>query len=199
MVLAEHPPLVNSLTTPTTELESLLSPTPQRVPRTFRIAVTIAILALAGACSDEPPEDAAATSPSSTTAASTSTGPAASGTATATGSTSYPAAATPMFTEGEQTAGVVQAAPDPARVFEHVRYLAVEIGPRKLAFPAWQFVNGKVLEGIPEVLGELHETVGPWMAISFFLNPSEAIGRSPLEALRAGDVDAALEAARDLP
>jgi len=110
-------------------LESLLSPTPQSVPRTFGIAMTIAVLAFAGACSNDTPEDAAATSPSSISTPSTSSEAAGAGTATAAGSTTAPAAGTPTPTEREQTAGV-QADPDPARVLEHIRYLAVEIGPR---------------------------------------------------------------------
>ncbi len=126
MVLAEHPPLVRSFTTPTTELESLLPPTPQSVPRTLGIAVAIAIIAVAAACSDDAPEGAATTSTPTTTSSSaepSTPGTASPGVTTEAGPTTAPS-------EGGQTAEITQPTPDPARVLEHVRYLAEEIGIR---------------------------------------------------------------------
>ena len=65
-------------------------------------------------------------------------------------------------------------------------------------YPACQFDAGlgEVVAGVPEVLGAL-EGQGGWVALDFLLAPDEALaGRSPIEALRAGDAAAVLRVAR---
>jgi hypothetical protein len=72
------------------------------------------------------------------------------------------------------------------------RLLALDIGRHGQAYPAWQFVRGGVLSGLEPVLEAL-----AWMQLSFFLGASPWLDdRSPLEALRAGELDAVLRAAR---
>lgn len=81
------------------------------------------------------------------------------------------------------------------RVRSH-RLLAVDIGRHGQAYPAWQFVRGGVLTGLEAALGALTEH-DAWMQLSFFLGATPFLDdRSPLEALRAGDADAVLRAAR---
>lgn len=66
------------------------------------------------------------------------------------------------------------------------------------AFPVWQLVDGKVLPGLSEVLRALHPTIDSWMALAFFLNVHSALGgRTPLDALRAGDTEEVLRCARN--
>jgi hypothetical protein len=76
------------------------------------------------------------------------------------------------------------------------RLLAIDIGRHGHAYPAWQFVRGGVLPGLEATLDALdgHDA---WMQLSFFLGASPRLDdRSPLEALRAGALDAVLQAAR---
>ena len=57
-------------------------------------------------------------------------------------------------------------------------------------YPACQFQNGEVLPGIAEVVRGL-EGQGAWAILDFLLAPDGALdGRSPLEALRQGDLGA---------
>ena len=70
----------------------------------------------------------------------------------------------------------------------------------RLLFPDWQFdpegPDG-VIAGLPEVLRELRGPLSPLARIRWFLTPKSLIeGRTPLEALRAGDVDSAVAEAR---
>ncbi len=133
MVNADPPPLVRPLTTPTTELESPLPLTPQSVPRTLSLAVALAILAGGVACSDA---DTGAASPAA--GSTLTTAPAGSGTPAPTEATS-PAAGGPATTAtgtaaSEGSPGTrptdPEAPPDFARALQHVRHLAVDIGPR---------------------------------------------------------------------
>jgi hypothetical protein len=58
------------------------------------------------------------------------------------------------------------------------------------AYPAIQFGDGEVLEGIPEVLAGMADA-SPWSVLDFLLAPDEALdGRSPLAALRTGEFPA---------
>lgn len=75
--------------------------------------------------------------------------------------------------------------------------LALAVGRRAYAFPAWQFdARLGLLPGIDEVFRALAEH-DPWMQLSFMLNPNAALSeRTPLEALRAGERETVLRAAR---
>ena len=65
-------------------------------------------------------------------------------------------------------------------------------------YPAWQLADGKLLDGLTDVLAVLvQHDLGPWDVMSFFLRTdTEREGESPLQALRAGRLDVALRAAR---
>jgi biotin operon repressor len=75
--------------------------------------------------------------------------------------------------------------------------LAVERGKHGYVYPAWQFVDGDTLVGLPEVLRSLDPSIDPWMTLAFFLNRSSALGGiTPLEALRQGDVEEVVRVAK---
>ncbi len=76
--------------------------------------------------------------------------------------------------------------------------LAIKDGGR-LRYPIWQFdAEGPdgVVEGMPEVLAELRLTT-QLGKISWFVSPKRALdGMTPIDALHAGDIDAAIAEAR---
>ena len=58
-------------------------------------------------------------------------------------------------------------------------------------FPAWQFSNGNMLKGLPEVLEVLNriDWMDDWGRILFFLNPRDSLeGKRPLDLLRNGEI-----------
>jgi hypothetical protein len=68
-------------------------------------------------------------------------------------------------------------------------------GKRGYAYPAFQFEDGKTLDGLKEVLDALsgHD---PWMQSIFFANGNDRLnGRTPLDALRQGKTEAVVRAA----
>ena len=68
-------------------------------------------------------------------------------------------------------------------------------GKRGYAYPAFQFEDGKTLDGLKEVLAALsgHD---PWMQSIFFANGNDRLnGRTPLDALRQGKTEAVVRAA----
>jgi hypothetical protein len=68
-------------------------------------------------------------------------------------------------------------------------------GKRGYAYPAFQFEDGKALDGLKEVLVALsgHD---PWMQSIFFANGNDRLnGRTPLDALRQGKTEAVVRAA----
>jgi hypothetical protein len=68
-------------------------------------------------------------------------------------------------------------------------------GKRGYAYPAFQFEDGKTLDGLKEVLLALNGH-DPWMQSIFFANGNDRLhGRTPLEALRQGETDAVVRAA----
>jgi len=75
---------------------------------------------------------------------------------------------------------------------------AWEKDQRNLRYPAWQIYRGKLLPGLREVLAVLGDKNLPVLSIiSFFLYPSEDLdGKSPLECLRANNVDGVIEHAK---
>jgi hypothetical protein len=72
------------------------------------------------------------------------------------------------------------------RIFEHL-------------FPACQFQNGKILDGIEEIVKGMN-TYGEWMTLSFLTSPSPRIhgDKRPIDLLRAGKKKAVLRAVRQL-
>lgn len=68
-------------------------------------------------------------------------------------------------------------------------------GRRGYAYPAFQFENGKTVDGLKEVLDALsgHD---PWMQSIFFANENDRLNRStPVEALHQGKTGAVVRAA----
>jgi len=68
-------------------------------------------------------------------------------------------------------------------------------GKRGYAYPAFQFEDGKTLDGLKEVLDALrgHD---PWMQSIFFANGNDRLNRrTPLDALRRGETEAVVRAA----
>jgi hypothetical protein len=75
------------------------------------------------------------------------------------------------------------------------RLFAVRVGP-SWRYPAWQFVDGELLPGLPDVLAALRH-VSPWAAAAFLLSRNARLGaRRPLDVLRHGEIDAVTRAAR---
>lgn len=76
------------------------------------------------------------------------------------------------------------------------KLLALAVGRRGYAYPAWQFAARGILPGLEAVLTDLGVEDG-WMRVSFFLSPDPRLdGATPLEALRRGEVEAVRRAAR---
>ena len=68
-------------------------------------------------------------------------------------------------------------------------------GRRGYAYPAFQFEDGKTLAGLKEVLDALGDQ-DPWMQSIFFANRNDRLnGKTPIEALRQGDLESVLRAA----
>jgi len=68
--------------------------------------------------------------------------------------------------------------------------LALPLGAGALGFPSWQFTDTGLLSGLDVVLHDLgvHD---PWMSAAFFLSSDLRLGgRTPLEVLLSGDVEA---------
>jgi hypothetical protein len=68
-------------------------------------------------------------------------------------------------------------------------------GKRGYAYPAFQFEDGKTLDGLKEVLDALNGH-DPWMQSIFFANGNDRLNhRTPLDALRQGETEAVVRAA----
>jgi len=63
-----------------------------------------------------------------------------------------------------------------------------EASQAAVRFPAWQFLGGNVLPGLPEVLAVFakEDWLDDWTRVVFFLN-RRADGKRPLDLLRAGE------------
>jgi len=73
--------------------------------------------------------------------------------------------------------------------------LAIAIGRRGYAYPAWQLTDRDVLTGLRDVLQHLagHDA---WSRLVFFLTPNARLRNStPLKKLRAGEVEGVVKAA----
>ncbi len=67
---------------------------------------------------------------------------------------------------------------------------------RTYVYPAWQFVHGQTLPELEQVLKHLG-VQDPWMQTAWILNGNSRLeGRSPLEMLRSGNLEAVLDAAQ---
>ena len=80
--------------------------------------------------------------------------------------------------------------------FRAGRLIALEAGARGRRYPAWQFedeIAGGPLEGVLDVLKGLN----CWTIYRFFTTPDSTLeDETPVEVLRRGDIEAAVEAAR---
>jgi hypothetical protein len=66
----------------------------------------------------------------------------------------------------------------------------------ELVYPAWQFIDGKVLSGLDQVLAFLKED-GAWTQIIFLLTGDIRLeGATPLEKLQKGEIDSVVWAAK---
>ncbi len=75
--------------------------------------------------------------------------------------------------------------------------IAIPRGARRYGFPACQFLADRVVPGLDRVLvaSFLRD---PWAQLGMLLTPAATLeGQTPLEALRAGEVEAAVAVARD--
>jgi hypothetical protein len=89
--------------------------------------------------------------------------------------------------------GISRQAIDRRRSQNHL--IGLTQGKRGYAYPAFQFEDGKTLDGLKEVLDALsgHD---PWMQSIFFANANDRLtGRTPLDALRQGKTEAVVRAA----
>jgi hypothetical protein len=75
------------------------------------------------------------------------------------------------------------------------KLLAVSTGRHGFRYPVWQFDESGVLPGLDDVLRVLapHDE---WMQVAFFVSKTERLAQAtPVEALKAGDLNAVLDAA----
>ncbi len=85
------------------------------------------------------------------------------------------------------------------RVRRH-RLLALRTASGRLVYPAAQFEDEHVVAGLGEVLDILvPDNTEAWMVASWLATPDPDLAdRAPIEALREGQVDGVLRAAREL-
>lgn len=85
------------------------------------------------------------------------------------------------------------------RVRRH-RLLALRTGSGRLVYPVAQFDGERVVAGLSDVLDVLvPDDTEAWMVASWLTTPDpELAGRTPLEALRAGERTEVVRAAREL-
>ncbi len=80
--------------------------------------------------------------------------------------------------------GITRQAVDKRRASNQL--LALTQGKRGYGYPSFQFDEGKTLNGLEDVLGEL-KALDPWMQLNFFTSAHERLsGRTPIEALQSG-------------
>ena len=82
------------------------------------------------------------------------------------------------------------------------RLLALRTGNGRLVYPLWQFRQGALLAGLPEVLTAAgldpeRPTTG-WTLASWLCTEDPELGGAPRELLAAGRAEEVLDAARDL-
>lgn len=76
--------------------------------------------------------------------------------------------------------------------------LALRTGNGRVYYPAFQFANGQPLLGLADLLTVIDEDlVSRWTLASWLVSPEDDLdGGSPIDALRAGDVERVLSVAR---
>ena len=75
------------------------------------------------------------------------------------------------------------------------RLLALSLADGTLGFPSWQFAEGGLLPGLDTVLRNIGVD-DPWMQAAYFLSGERLLnGRTPLEVLQRGEVEAVRKAA----
>jgi hypothetical protein len=72
--------------------------------------------------------------------------------------------------------------------------LGLPVGRRGYRYPLWQFIPSGVVPGLDAVLRLLAED-GPWFSAAWLLGHNSRLGARPLDALRAGQVEAVVQAA----
>jgi hypothetical protein len=78
------------------------------------------------------------------------------------------------------------------------RIIGLSVGRRANLFPSWQFEEIGTLPHLQEVLDVLDQEQGDWGKVAFFVRPKRGLGgRTPVEALRAGDLHDVLRVARN--
>ena len=83
-----------------------------------------------------------------------------------------------------QVLGISRQAVDKRRSSNQL--LALTQGRRGYSYPAFQFQDGKTINGLEEVLAQL-KALDPWMQMVFFTSENERLGgKTPIESLQAG-------------
>lgn len=76
--------------------------------------------------------------------------------------------------------------------------LALRTGNGRVYYPAFQFANGQPMAGLADLLSTIDEDlVSRWTLASWLVSPEADLdGASPIDVLRAGDVERVLRLAR---
>lgn len=81
-----------------------------------------------------------------------------------------------------------------AQMRENGHLIGIEVDDQYV-YPAWQFVDGKILPGLDQVLSELKQD-GIWTVMIFMLTGDLRLdGKTPLEMLRQGEIEQVIWAA----
>jgi len=73
--------------------------------------------------------------------------------------------------------------------------LGLSVGRRGYRYPAWQFQSGEVLQGLPDVLAAFTDLDAWTIAVFLTTGDVRLSGKTPLEVLQLGQVDAVVQAA----
>jgi biotin operon repressor len=83
--------------------------------------------------------------------------------------------------------GISRQAVDKRR--KHGHLIGIDTGRHGYAYPVWQVDSQGTLDGLSDVLAELHDE-SPWGQATFFLTASDWLdGDTPLAALRRGEIE----------
>jgi hypothetical protein len=67
--------------------------------------------------------------------------------------------------------------------------LAVSVGKRGYLYPACQFEDEKIIEGVAKILPKM-KTLSSWSALRFLVNVNDRLeGRTPIQALHQGEIE----------
>ena len=73
--------------------------------------------------------------------------------------------------------------------------LGLSVGRRGYRYPSWQFQSGEVLQGLPDVLAAFTDLDAWTIAVFLTTGDVRLSGKTPLEVLQLGQVDAVVQAA----